>query len=140
VRDLALAIAPRLPEGPWLFPEDQLSDTPLRLLAAEITREQLFRQLHQELPYALTVETEAWEEFKNGSAKIDQVVFVERESQKPIVLGKGGAKIKSVREAAQAELARLLERKVHLFLQVRVRENWAEERERFRDLGLDYDA
>jgi len=140
VRDLAAAIAPRLPAGPWLFPEDQLSDMPLRLLAAEITREQLFRQLHQELPYALTVETERWEEFKDGSAKIEQIVFVERESQKPIVLGKAGARIKSVREAAQAELARLLERKVHLFLQVRVRENWAEERDRFRDLGLDYDV
>jgi GTP-binding protein Era len=140
VGDLAAAIAARMPEGPWLFPEDQLSDMPLRLLAAEITREHLFRQLHQELPYALTVETEGWEEFQDGSAKIDQAVFVERESQKPIVLGKGGARIKAVREAAQRELEALLERKVHLFLQVRVRENWAEERDRFRDLGLDYDV
>jgi GTP-binding protein Era len=140
VGDLAAAIAARMPEGPWLFPEDQLSDMPLRLLAAEITREHLFRQLHQELPYALTVETEGWEEFQDGSAKINQVVFVERESQKPIVLGKGGARIKAVREAAQRELEALLERKVHLFLQVRVRENWAEERDRFRDLGLEYDV
>jgi len=140
VADLAAAIAPRLPEGPWLFPEDQLSDQPMRLLAAEITREQLFRQLHQELPYALTVETEQWEEFKDGSAKLDQTVIVERESQKPIVVGKAGARIKAVREAAQRELEALLGRKIHLFLQVRVRGSWAEDRARFRDLGLDYDV
>lgn len=140
VIDLPRALAPRLPEGPWLFPEDQLTDMPQRLLAAEVTREQLFRQLHQELPYALTVESEGWEEFKDGSVKIDQAIFVERESQKPIVVGKSGARIKMVREGAQRELQAMFERRVHLFLHVKVRENWAEERGRFRDLGLDYDV
>jgi GTP-binding protein Era len=140
VEDLALALAARAPEGPWHFPEDQLSDLPVRLLAAEITREHLFRQLHDELPYELAVEPESWEEFKDGSARIGQVIFIQRDSQKPIVLGRGGQRIKAVREAAQAEIAQLLERKVHLFLHVTVRENWADERERYRDLGLDYDA
>jgi len=140
VEDLARALAARLPEGPWHFPEDQLSDLPVRLLAAEITREHLFRQLHDELPYELTVEPETWEEFEDGSARIGQVVFIQRESQKPIVLGRGGQRIKGVREAAQVEIEQLLGRKVHLFLHVTVRENWAEERTRYRDLGLDYDA
>jgi GTP-binding protein Era len=140
VEDLALALAARVPEGPWHFPEDQLSDLPVRLLAAEITREHLFRQLHDELPYELTVEPESWEEFNDGSARIAQVIFIQRESQKPIVLGRGGQRIKAVREAAQAEIGELLGRKVHLFLHVTVRETWADERERYRDLGLDYDA
>lgn len=140
VADLPKALAPKLPMGPWLFPEDQLTDMPQRLLAAEVTREQLFRQLHQEVPYSLIVESEAWEEFKDGSAKIDQTIFVERESQKAIVVGKAGTRIKAVREAAQRELEAMLERRVHLFLQVKVRENWAEDRGRFRDLGLDYDV
>jgi GTP-binding protein Era len=140
VADLPKALAPKLPAGPWLFPEDQLTDMPQRLLAAEVTREQLFRQLHQEVPYSLIVESEAWEEFKDGSVKIDQTIFVERESQKAIVVGKAGARIKAVREAAQRELEAMLERRVHLFLQVKVRENWAEDRGRFRDLGLDYDV
>jgi GTP-binding protein Era len=140
VADLPKALVPKLPEGPWLFPEDQLTDMPQRLLAAEVTREQLFRQLHQEVPYSLIVESEAWEEFKDGSVKIDQTIFVERESQKAIVVGKAGARIKAVREAAQRELEAMLERRVHLFLQVKVRENWAEDRGRFRDLGLDYDV
>jgi GTPase len=140
VEDLARALAVRAPEGPWHFPEDQLSDLPVRLLAAEITREHLFRQLHDELPYELAVEPETWEDFKDGSARIGQVIFIQRESQKPIVLGRGGQRIKAVREAAQAEIEQLLDRKVHLFLHVTVRETWADERERYRDLGLDYDV
>ncbi|MGH6926904.1 MAG: GTPase Era [Dongiaceae bacterium] len=140
VEDLARALAARVPEGPWHFPEDQLSDLPVRLLAAEITREHLFRQLHDELPYELSVEPETWEDFEDGSARIGQVVLIQRESQKPIVLGRGGQRIKAVREAAQAEIGQLIDRKVHLFLHVTVRETWADERERYRDLGLDYDA
>jgi GTP-binding protein Era len=140
VEDLAAALAARAPAGPWHFPEDQLSDLPQRLLAAEITREHLFRQLHQEVPYALTVEPETWEDFQDGSVRIGQVVYVERDNQKPIVLGKGGQRIKSVREAAQAEIQHLLGRKVHLFLHVTVREKWAEDRSHYQDLGLDYDA
>jgi GTP-binding protein Era len=140
VEDLAGALSARLPEGPWHFPDDQLSDLPVRLLAAEITREHLFRQLHDELPYELAVEPETWEEFEDGSARISQIVYLQRDSQKPIALGRGGRRIKAVREAAQQEIAQLLDRRVHLFLRVAVRENWAEERQRFRDLGLDYDA
>ncbi len=112
----------------------------MRSLAAEITREQLFRQLQQELPYALTVETDSWEEFKDGSAKIQQTIFVVRDSQKAIVVGKGGSMIKEVREAAQRELEAITERKIHLFLFVKVRENWADDPERFRALGLDWEA
>lgn len=140
VEDLLKVLSERLPEGPWLFPEDQITDMPLRLLAAEITREHLFRQLHQEVPYALTVETESWEEFKDGSVKIQQVVLVEREGQKAIVIGKGGQRAKAVREAAQAELQQMFERRVHLFLTVKVREAWSEERARYADLGLDYEV
>jgi len=140
VEDLAGALAARAPAGPWHFPEDQLSDLPQRLLAAEITREHLFRQLHQEVPYALTVEPETWEDFQDGAVRIGQVIYVERDNQKAIVLGKGGQRIKSVREAAQAEIQHLLDRKVHLFLHVTVRENWAETRSHYQDLGLDYDA
>ncbi len=140
VEDLAGALAARAPAGPWHFPEDQLSDLPQRLLAAEITREHLFRQLHQEVPYALTVEPETWEDFQDGSVRIGQVVYVERDNQKPIVLGKGGQRIKSVREASQAEIQHLLDRKVHLFLHVTVREKWADDRAHYQDLGLDYDA
>jgi len=140
VNDLKAALAARLPAGPWLFPEDQISDVPMRLLAAEVTREKLFLQLHQELPYALTVETEEWEEFADGSVKIRQVVFVRRDSQKAIVLGAGGQRIKAVRLAAQADLETMLERRVHLFVYVKVREGWPEDRERYRALGLDYDV
>jgi len=140
VNDLKAALAARLPAGPWLFPEDQISDVPMRLLAAEVTREKLFLQLHQELPYALTVETEEWEEFADGSVKIGQVVFVRRDSQKAIVLGAGGRRIKAVRLAAQADLETMLERRVHLFVYVKVREGWPEDRERYRALGLDYDV
>ena len=140
VEDLAGVLAARAPEGPWHFPEDQLSDLPQRLLAAEITREHLYRQLHQEVPYALTVEPETWEDFQDGSVRIGQVIYVERDNQKPIVLGKGGQRIKSVREVAQAEIQHLLDRKVHLFLHVTVREKWADDRAHYQDLGLDYDA
>jgi len=140
VDDLKRALAARLPAGPWLFPADQISDVPMRLLAAEVTREKLFLQLHEELPYALTVETEEWEEFADGSVKIRQVVFVRRDSQKAIVLGAGGQRIKAVRLAAQADLETMLERRVHLFLFVKVREGWPEDRERFAALGLDYDV
>jgi GTP-binding protein Era len=138
VEDLLNALAQRMPEGPHHFPDDQVTDAPMRLLAAEITREHLFRQLHQEVPYALTVETESWEEFDNGSVKVQQTVFVARENQKAIVVGKGGARIKAVREAAQNELQEALERPVHLFLFVKVRENWADDPERFRAIGLEW--
>ena len=140
VDDLLAHLAQALPPGPWHFPEDQLADMPQRLLAAELTREQLFLQLHRELPYALTVETEGWEEFKDGSVKIDQVIFVRRDSQKAIVLGKSGARVKAVRQAAQAELAGMLGRPVHLFLYVKVRDNWPDDPERYRELGLEFDA
>jgi GTP-binding protein Era len=138
--DLLKAVAQRMPEGPHHFPDDQVTDVPMRSLAAEVTREQLFRQLQQELPYALTVETDSWEEFDDGSAKIQQTIFVIRDSQKAIVVGKGGSRVKQVREAAQRELESLMDRKVHLFLFVKVRENWADDPERFRALGLDWGA
>ncbi len=140
VDDLMEMIVRRLPEGPWLYPEDQLSDMPERLLAAEITREKLFLQLRQELPYALTVETEEWEDRPDGSVRIGQVVYVQRDSQKAIVLGKGGQRIKSVGAAARAELEAMLGCRVHLFLFVKVREKWGEDPERYRDWGLDFDV
>ncbi|WP_431859603.1 GTPase Era [Azospirillum sp.] len=139
VQDLRKFLAERLPEGPWLYPEDQISDMPMRLLAAEVTREKLFLQLHQELPYAATVETEEWEEFEDGSVKIRQVVYVQRESQKAIVLGKGGARIKQIGLAARTELEAFLERRVHLMLFVKVRENWTEDPERYSVWGLDFE-
>jgi GTP-binding protein Era len=140
VGDLLKAVAGKLPEGPWHYPADQISDMPVRQIAAEITREQLFRQLRAELPYALTVEPESWEEFEDGSARIGQEIFVERESQKAIVLGEGGKRIRAVRTAAQAEIETLTGRRVHLFLHVKVRGNWQEDPERYRELGLDFDA
>ena len=140
VPDLMGFLAARVPAGPWLYPEDQLSDMPGRLTAAEITREQLYLQLHQELPYALAVETEGWKEKDDGSVRIDQVVYVERTSQKAIVLGKGGSRIRALGEAARKELEQILERRVHLFLFVKVRGNWGDDPERYRDLGLDFDA
>jgi GTP-binding protein Era len=136
--DLRRYLAGRMREGPWLFPEDQAADMPLRLLASEITREKLFLQLHEELPYNLTVETDNWEDFKDGSAKIQQTIYIGRENQKPIVIGKGGARIRKVREDAQQEMQALLERPIHLFLFVKVRENWIEDPERYRDLGLEF--
>lgn len=138
VEELKHFLAGRLPEGPWHFPEDQLSDMNDRLFSAEITREKLFLNLHQELPYALTVETETWEPFDNGAVKVEQVIYVERASQKGIVLGKGGERIKRVRTLAQEDLQELLGRDVHLFLFVKVRENWGDDPERYRDWGLDF--
>ena len=138
VADLRRHIAERMPEGPWHYPEDQAADVPLRSLAAEVTREKLFLRLHDELPYSLTVETESWEEKKDGSVRIAQVIFVERDSQKKIALGKGGQTIKVVGQLAREELQEMLERKVHLFLFVKVRENWGDDRERYREMGLDF--
>jgi GTP-binding protein Era len=137
--DLLNAMADGLPEGPWLFPEDQLSDLSQRAMAAELTREQLFRQLHQELPYSLTVETESWVASHDGSeVRIDQTIYVQRDTQKAIVLGKGGKQIKAVGEAARRELAAMLGQRVHLFLFVKVRRKWLEDPERFHELGLDF--
>jgi GTP-binding protein Era len=140
VADLKRLLAERMPLGPWLYPADEISDLPARLLAAEITREKLFLRAHQEVPYASTVETEGWEEHQDGSVKIDQIIYVQRPTQKAIVIGKGGAAIKAVREAAQAEIAALLGRNVHLFLFVKVRESWQEDPERYRPWGLKYEA
>lgn len=128
----------RMPEGPWLYPADQAADIPSRLLAAEITREKIYLRLHDELPYSSAVETEKWEEKKDGSVKIDQIIYVQRDSQKPIVLGKGGATIKSIGAEARKELEEIFGRRVHLFLFVKVREDWADRREHYRDLGLEY--
>ena len=136
--DLLAALADAMPAGPWLYPEDQLSDLPMRMLAAEITREKLYERLHQELPYASTVETEKWEERKDGSARIEQVIYVERDSQKKIVLGKGGATVKAISMAARTEIAELIDQPVHLFLFVKVRERWGDDPERFREMGLDF--
>lgn len=136
--DLMDYLAGFLPEGPWYYPEDQISDLPMRQLAAEITREKLFLRLHQELPYSSHVETEKWEERKDGSVRIEQVIFVERDSQKKIALGKGGETIKAISTAARKEIAEILEQPVHLFLFVKVRENWSDDPERYREMGLDY--
>lgn len=140
LRDLKAYLAARMPEGPWLFPEDQLSDSSLRMLAAEITREKLFLNLHQELPYALTVETDSWEDFKDGSARVEQTVYVGREQHKAMCLGKGGKTIRLVRQAAQKEMQEAFGLPVHLFLFVKVRENWIDDPERYRNLGLEFDA
>lgn len=138
VDDLRAWLAAELPEGPWLYPEDQIADLPMRMIAAEMTREKLTLRLHQELPYQLTVETEAWEERKDGSARIDQVIYVARDGHKGIVLGKKGETIKAVSQAARAEIEAFLDRKVHLFLQVKVRPGWLEEAERYSEMGLDF--
>ena len=138
VDDLAAFLADTVPEGPWLYPEDQIADVPMRLLAAEITREKIFIQLHHELPYAATVETETWTEQKDGSIRIEQVVYVQRDSQKSIVLGKGGQQIKKIGEQARLELEDALEQRVHLFLFVKVRKKWVEDPERYREMGLDF--
>jgi len=124
--------------GPWLYPKDQLTDVPMRVMAAEVTREQAFLQLHQELPYALTVETESWEEREDGGVRIDQSILIQRESQKGMVVGKGGRRIKSIGTAARSELEQLLDRKVHLFLHVKSRPNWMERPEHYREMGLDF--
>lgn len=140
VADLRRHFARAMPEGPWLYPEDQITDMPDRLLAAELVREQLFETLHQELPYALTVETEAWEERNDGSVKIDCTIFVERDSQRAIVLGKGGERIKAAGAAARKELETLFERRVHLFLFVKVRDKWQDDPERYRAMGLEWEG
>jgi GTP-binding protein Era len=136
--DLRQWLAARLPEGPWLYPEDQIADLPMRMIAAEITREKLTLRLHQELPYQMTVETETWEERKDGTARIDQIVYVIRDGHKGIVLGHRGETIKAVSKAAREELEEFLGRRVHLFLQVKVRPNWLEEAERYSEMGLDF--
>jgi GTP-binding protein Era len=140
VEDLTHHLAASVPSGPWLFPADQLSDAPERWIAAEVTREQVFLQLHDELPYAATVETESWQERRDGSARIDQVIYVQRPSQRAIVLGDKGQRIKTIGARARAELEQMLERRVHLFLVVKVRENWIEDPARYAALGLDYNA
>jgi GTP-binding protein Era len=131
-------LAALMPEGPWLFPEDEISDVPLRMLAAEITREKLFERLHDELPYHSTVETEQWKALRDGSVRIEQTVYVEREGQRKIVLGKGGQTIRAIGEAARKEIAEAADAKVHLFLFVKVRENWQDDPERYREMGLQF--
>ncbi len=136
--DLKAWLAKELPVGPWLYPEDQIADLPMRMIAAEMTREKLTLRLHQELPYQLTVETENWEERKDGSAKIDQLIYVMRDGHKGIVLGNKGETIKAVSKASREELEEFLGRRVHLFLQVKVRPNWLEDAERYSEMGLDF--
>lgn len=138
VDDLRRWLAGQLPEGPWLYPEDQIADLPLRMIAAEMTREKLTLRLHEELPYQLTVETELWQERKDGSVRIDQVIFVMRDGHKGIVLGNKGETIKAISTAARQEIAEFLDRPVHLFLQVKVRENWQEDAERYSQMGLEF--
>jgi GTPase len=138
VGDLKRYFAAHVPPGPWLYPEDQISDAPLRQLAAEITREKLYLRLHQELPYQSTVETEVWKELKDGAVRIEQTIYVERESQRKIVLGKGGQAIKAIGAAARAEIAAAIEHPVHLFLFVKVREGWGDDPERYREMGLEF--
>ncbi|MFZ0764578.1 GTPase Era [Bradyrhizobium sp.] len=138
VDDLRRTLAAMVPPGPFHYPEDQMSDAPIRQLAAEITREKIFQKLHQELPYRSTVETDSWTERKDKSVRIEQTIFVERESQRKIVLGKGGATIKSIGADARKEIAEIIEQPVHLFLFVKVRENWGEDPDRYREMGLDF--
>jgi GTPase len=138
VADLREWLAAELPEGPWFYPEDQIADVPMRMIAAEMTREKLTLRLHEELPYQLTVETEAWEDKPDGTTRIDQIVYVARDGHKGIVLGNRGETIKSIGQAARAEISEFLGRTVHLFLQVKVRPNWLEESERYQEMGLDF--
>jgi len=138
VGDLRHALAKAVPPGPFLYPEDQMSDAPLRQLAAEITREKIYRHLHQELPYQSTVETDSWTERKDGSVRIEQTIFVERDSQRKIVLGKGGATIKAIGAEARQEIAEIVGQPVHLFLFVKVRERWGDDPERYREMGLEF--
>lgn len=136
--DLKAWLAGELPEGPWFYPEDQIADLPLRIIASEVTREKLTLRLHEEIPYQLTVETEKWEEREDGSVRIDQLIYVIRDGHKGIVLGNRGETIKAIGQQARADLAEFLERPVHLFLQVKVRPNWLEEKERYSEMGLDW--
>lgn len=138
VADLKRWLAARMPPGPWLYPADQMSDAPMRQLAAEITREKLFGRLHQELPYQSTVETDIWKELRNGAVRIEQTVFVERESQRKIVLGQGGQTIKAIGAASRKDIAEILDHEVHLFLHVKVREGWTDDPERYRAMGLEF--
>jgi len=138
VDDLKKWLAEHSPLGPWHYPEDQVSDAPMRALAAEITREKLFNRLHQELPYQATVETESWKELRGGDVRIEQTIYVERESQRKIVLGKGGATIKAIGAEARKEIAEMAEQKVHLFLFVKVREGWGDDPERYRAMGIEF--
>jgi GTP-binding protein Era len=140
VDDLQARLAALMPLGPWLYPADQAADLPVRLLAAEITREKLFLRVHEELPYSAAVETTAFEERRDGSARIEQTVFVERESQRPIVLGRGGQTLKWIGEKSRTELTELLERPVHLFLTVKVDDRWQDRRDLYSDVGLDFDV
>lgn len=140
VPDLMATLAKHVPEGPWLYPEDEISNMPQRLWAAEITREQLYLQLHQELPYETWVETESWEEFDNGSVKISQIIYVARDGQKGIILGKKGDQIKAISAAARLEIATHLDRTVHLFLFVKVSEDWLNKRDPYKQMGLEFDA
>lgn len=136
--DLLAALAEMVPPGPWLYPEDQVSDLPLRGLAAEITREKLFLRLHDELPYDATVETTSWQDRADGSARVEQTIYVARDSQRKIVLGRGGETIKAISMAARAEIAEAAEQPVHLFLFVKVRKNWADDPERYREMGIEF--
>lgn len=138
VDDLAQYLADTVPAGPWHYPEDEVSDAPLRLLAAEVTREKIYKYLHEELPYATTVETTQWKELKDGSVRLEQTIYVERDSQKSIVLGKQGRTVKQISSEARAEIGAIVERRVHLFLFVKVRENWGSDPERYREMGLDF--
>ena len=138
VADLKAWLAERMPPSPWLYPPEQMSDAPMRQLAAEITREKLFERLHQELPYHSTVETETWKELRGGDVRIEQTIYVERESQRKIVIGKGGQTLKSIGESARREIAEIVEHKVHLFLFVKVREGWGDDPERYRAMGLEF--
>jgi GTP-binding protein Era len=138
VADVKSWLAGHVPEGPWHYPEDQITDAPLRQLAAEITREKLYLRLHQELPYQSTVETDQWKELKDGSTRIEQTIYVERESQRKIVLGKGGATIKAIGAEARREIAHMVEAPVHLFLFVKVRERWGDDPDRYREMGLEF--
>ena len=138
VDDVKHWLAAHVPAGPWHYPRDQISDAPLRALAAEITREKIYLRLHQELPYRSTVETEVWKELRDGSVRIEQTIYVERESQSKIALGKGGEAIKAIGAEARKEIAALIEKPVHLFLFVKVREGWEDDPERYREMGLEF--
>ena len=138
VADLRRWLAVNVPAGPWLYPEDQISDAPLRQLAAEITREKLYLRLHQELPYQSTVETDVWKELRDGAVRIEPTIYVERESQRKIVLGKAGQAIKAIGAAARADIAAAIEQPVHLFLHIKVREGWGDDPERYREMGLEF--
>ncbi len=140
VEDVATSLAARMPEGPWHYPEDQVADLSVRLLAAEVTREKVFLRLHDEIPYAATVETEMWTEREDGSARVDQIIYVSRDSHKRIAVGEGGRTIKAIGQSAREELEKMLDRRIHLFLHVKVVENWMDDSRRFAELGLDFKA